>query len=319
MNDNLFVVIAVSAVFYSTPILFAALGAMLNERSGVLNLGVEGIMLMGAAVGCWTALRFDGPAWLVIVMSLLAGALTGVVTSALHAFLVITLRVNQIVSGLTLTILCGVTGLSSYLANVWQLGEEPVKHQMLPVSIPGLSRIPVLGPIFFEQTVLTYLGWALVVAMWFYLFRSRPGLHLRAVGESPATADAMGIDVTRYRYLHTLAGGALMGIGGAFLVLAVTPNWSDGLTDGIGWIAIALVIFGFWRPDLILAGAVLFGAFGQLRYTLQARGVDVPTDLLKSLPYLMTIVVLVAVSAGWNRNRANAPSSLGVPYEREER
>lgn len=319
MNDNLFVIIAVSAVFYGTPILFAALGAVLNERAGVLNLGVEGTMLMGAAFGCWTALRFDGPTWWVILLSVLLAAAAGAATAALHAFLVVSLRVNQVVSGLAITILCGATGLSSYLANLWDLGASPIRHQLRPISIPGLADIPVLGPILFRQNLLTYAGWAMVVLLSWYLFRTRPGLHLRAVGESPATADAMGVNVTRYRYLHTIAGGALMGIGGVYMILAVIPTWSDGITGGLGWIAIALVIFGFWRPDLTLAGALLFGAFGRLGYTLQARGFDVPKELLNSLPYLATIIVLVAVSAGWGRRRAAAPAALGTPYEREDR
>lgn len=319
MNNNLLVVIAVSAAFYGTPILFASLGAMLTERSGILNLGVEGMMLMGAVVGCWTALHASGPTWLVIVQSLVAAALAGAVVGALHAFLVVTMRVNQIVSGLAISILCGSAGLSSYLASTWKLGSTPVKAQLHSLAVPGLSKIPVLGPIVFDQNALTYASWALVVALWWYLFRSRPGLHLRAVGESPATADAMGIDVTRTRYLHTIAGGALAGIGGVYFVLAVVPLWTDGITGGLGWIAIALVIFGFWRPDLILVGAMLFGAFGRLAYTLQARGVDAPTELLNSLPYLATIIVLVAVSAGWRRRSAGAPAALGQPYEREDR
>lgn len=319
MNDNLLVVIGISAAFYGTPILFASLGAMLNERSGVLNLGVEGTMLMGAVLGCLTALRIDGPTWFVILLAVAAAAFAGAVTAALHALLVITFRVNQIVSGLAITILCGATGLSSYLANVWDLGASPVRHQLRPVAVPGLSEIPILGPIVFRQTLLTYAAWALVAVLSWYLFRTRPGLHLRAVGESPATADAMGIAVVRHRYLHTIAGGALMGIGGVYMILAVIPTWSDGITGGLGWIAIALVIFGFWRPDLILAGAFLFGAFGRLGYTLQARGYGIPKELLNSLPYLATILVLIAVSAGLGRNRAVAPASLGVPYEREER
>lgn len=155
--------------------------------------------------------------------------------------------------------------------------------------------------------------------LWWYLFRTQRGLHLRAVGESPATADAMGINVVRTRYVHTVAGGMLAGLGGAFFPLAITLKWSDGLTGGQGWIALALVIFGFWRPELILVGAYLFGAFSSLAPTLQARGVDVSTQLLDSLPYLMTIVVLVLVSNGWARRRLGAPAALGTSYEREAR
>jgi simple sugar transport system permease protein len=153
----------------------------------------------------------------------------------------------------------------------------------------------------------------------FYLYRTRPGLHVRAVGESPETADAMGVNVAAYRYAHTLIGGALAGVGGAYFSLAITPNWVDGMTSGAGWIAIALVIFAFWRPELALVGAYLFGAFSSLAFTLQARQVHLPPEVFNALPYLMTIVVLVFVSTSWAKRRLGAPAALGVPYVREER
>jgi simple sugar transport system permease protein len=225
--------------------------------------------------------------------------------------------VNQTVSGLALTILAGGAGLSSYLANLWELEKAPVQFEKFDVL--GLKDAPIVGPILFNQNALTYLSWVLAVAASWYLFRTRPGLHLRAVGESPQSADAVGINVVRYRYVHTVAGGALAGIGGAFVSLAINTTWADGMTSGQGWIAIALVIFGFWRPDLTLAGAYLFGAFTSLSFTLQERGVKVAPQVLDSLPYVMTIVVLVVVSAGWAKRRLGAPASLGIPYEREER
>ncbi len=177
----------------------------------------------------------------------------------------------------------------------------------------------MIGPILFHQNALTYGSWVLVGLALLYLYRTRPGLHLRAVGESPATADAMGVNVTTYRYVHTMLGGALAGVGGAFFSLAITPFWLDGMTSGAGWIAIALVIFAFWRPELALVGAYLFGAFSSLAFTLQARQVHLPPEVFSSLPYLMTIVVLVLVSTGWGRRRLGAPAALGVPYIREER
>jgi simple sugar transport system permease protein len=319
VNDNIFVVIAVSAVFYGTPLLLAALGEMLTERSGVLNLGVEGMMLMGAAAAAWTSLHAGGPGWLALLLALLAAMVVGGATALLHAVLVLTFRVEQIVSGLAITILAGAAGLSSFLANTWDLGREPVPHRLELLDVGGLGDLPVVGPLLFRQNVLTYLSWLLVIGLWWYLFRSRPGLHLRAVGESPATADAMGIGVVRSRYLHTVAGGCLAGLGGAFYPLAIIPLWSDGLTGGRGWIALALVIFGFWRPELILVGSYLFGAFVSLSFTLQARDVEVSAQLLDSLPYLMTIIVLVAVSTGWARRHLGAPAALGTPYEREAR
>ena len=319
VNSNLFVIIAVSGVFYGTPLALAALGEMLAERSGGLNLGVEGMMLMGALAAAWTSLNVDGPGWVVVLLALLAAAATGGLVALLHAVLVITFRVEQIVSGLAITILAGAAGLSSYLASEWDLSRAPVPHRIELFDVAGLASLPVVGPLLFNQNLLTYLSWVLVVALWWYLFRSRPGLHLRAVGESPATADAMGVNVNAYRYTHTVAGGFLAGLGGAFFPLCIIPLWSDGVTGGRGWIALALVIFGFWRPDLILAGAYLFGAFSSLGLTLQARGIEVSTQLLDSLPYLMTIVVLVAVSTGRARRRLGAPAALGTPYEREAR
>lgn len=319
MNANLFVVLAASAVFYGTPLFFAALGEVLTERSGVLNLGVEGMMLTGAVTATWTSIHAPGPDALVLVLSVLAGAAAAALLGLLHAFLVITLRLNQVVSGLSITLLAGVAGLSSYLASSWDVARGPVPHQLHRLDVLGLHDLPILGPIVFDQNVLTYLSWvALGLSTW-YLFRTRRGLELRAVGESPETADAMGISVTRHRYVHTVVGGALAGVGGAYFSLAIVPTWVDGVTAGRGWIAIALVIFGFWRPDLTLVGAYLFGAFSSLAPTLQARGVDLPVQLLDSMPYLMTIVVLAAVSTGWASRRLGAPAALGVPYEREDR
>ncbi|MCB0972854.1 MAG: ABC transporter permease, partial [Acidimicrobiales bacterium] len=298
VNANLFVIIAASAIFYGTPLLLAALGEMLTERAGVLNLGVEGMMLMGAVAAAWTSIHAPGPGWVAVLAALGAGLVAGAAIGLLHAVLVLTFRVEQIVSGLAITILAGAAGLSSYLASTWDVASGPVPHRLDRLDVAGLADAPVVGPLLFDQNALTYASWVLVAALWWYLFRTRPGLHLQAVGDDPGTADAMGVSVLRHRYGHTVAGGALAGLGGAFFPLAIIPLWSDGLTGGRGWIALALVIFGFWRPELILVGAYLFGAFSSLGLTLQARGVEVSTQLLDSLPYLMTIVVLVAVSSG---------------------
>jgi simple sugar transport system permease protein len=180
---------------------------------------------------------------------------------------------------------------------------------------------PVVGPILFDQNALVYASWACVALCAWYLARTRPGLNVRAVGESPAAADAMGVNVSRYRYAHTLVGGAFAGIGGATVSLAITPLWVDGLTGGAGWIAIALVIFAFWRPALCLVGAYLFGAFSGIPFAFQARGIltGIPPELFQSLPYVMTIVVLVLVSSAGARRRLGAPAALGTPYVREER
>jgi len=319
INDNVLVVIAASAISYGTPLLFAALGELLAERSGVLNLGVEGMMLIGAVSGFWAVQTVGGPGWLSLLGAVLVAAVAGAATSMIHAFLTISLRASQIVSGLALTIFAGASGLSSYIGHVANLGGKPARYEFDAINVLGQQGAPVIGPILLHQNALTYFSWALVVLILFYLYRTRPGLHLRAVGESPATADAMGVNVAAYRYIHVVLGGALAGIGGAFFSLAITPGWIDGMTSGAGWIAIALVIFAFWRPELALVGAYLFGAFSSLGFTLQARQVHLPQEVFSSLPYLMTIVVLVLVSTGWARRRLGAPAALGVPYVREER
>jgi general nucleoside transport system permease protein len=319
INDSLPIVIAASAIAYGTPLLFAALGELLAERSGVLNLGVEGMMLIGAVSGFWAVQTVGGPSWLSLVTAVVVAAGAAAATSAIHALLTITLRASQIVSGLALTIFAGAGGLSSYIGHVANLGGKPARHEFDAINVLGLKDLPLLGPILFHQNALTYVSWLVVALALLYLYRTRPGLHLRAVGESPATADAMGVNVAAYRYAHVLVGGALAGIGGAFFSLAITPFWIDGMTSGAGWIAIALVIFAFWRPELALVGAYLFGAFSSLAFTLQARQVHLPPEVFASLPYLMTVVVLVVVSTGWARKRLGAPASLGVPYIREER
>jgi general nucleoside transport system permease protein len=321
VNDSFGVLILASAVLYGTPLLFAALGELLAERSGVLNLGVEGMMLVGAVSGFWAVQRVDAAGGVSLTAALGVAALAGALMASIHAFLVITLRANQIVSGLALTIFAGALGLSSYLGNDLDLSGAPADHAFKPIDVLGLGSLPIVGPIVFDQSALVYLSWACVAAIGLYLARTRPGLNVRAVGESPAAADAMGIDVTAYRYVHTLVGGALAGIGGACFSLQITPQWVGGLTGGAGWIAVALVIFAFWRADLCLVGAYLFGAFSALPLLLQGRGWldDVPAEVFVALPYVMTVVVLVAVSSGAAKRRLGAPAALGVPYVREER
>ena len=319
MNSNIFIIIIASAIFYGTPLFFAALGGIFTERSGVLNLGVEGTMLLGGVSGAWASQHVGGSAWFTILMSIVIGMIAGGITSALLAFLCVTLKTNQTVAGLAITIFAGAVGLSSYFANIWGVSKSPVPRQIRRLDVFGLADTPIVGPIIFNQTILTYVSWVLVVLATVYLFRTRFGLQLRAVGESPQTADAMGINVVKYRYVHTILGGALAGIGGVFYSLAIVPTWVDGMTKGAGWIAIALVIFGFWRPSLTLLGAYLFGALQSLGSTLKARGVNISGDILDALPFVMTIVVLVLVSSRFAHRKLGAPAALGVPYEREER
>ena len=320
MNNSLIVVLIASGVAYGTPLLFAALGELLAERSGVLNLGVEGMMLVGAVMGFWTVQRVHTTTAVVLIAAVGVAALAGAAMAAVHAFLVITLRASQIVSGLALTIFAGAAGLSSYLGNDLNLSGSPATLSFHAVFPASMERWPVVGPIVFGQNPLVFVSWVCVVAVSLYLSRTRPGLNVRAVGESPAAADTMGIDVVRYRYAHTLAGGAFAGVAGATVTLAITPQWVDGITGGAGWIAIALVIFAFWRPELCLVGAYFFGALQALAPELQARNISLgPTELwANSLPYVATVVVLVVVSSGSARRRLGAPAALGIAYAREE-
>jgi simple sugar transport system permease protein len=321
MNNSLLVVLIASGVAYGTPLLFGSLGELLTERSGVLNLGVEGMMLVGAVMGFWTVQRLHiGSQAIVLIVALLVAAFSGAAMAAIHAFLVITLRANQIVSGLALTIFAGVVGLSSYLGSDLNLADVPASHTFHAFFPNSMQNWPVVGPIVFGQTPLVYLSWLAVIGVAYYLTRTRPGLNVRAVGEAPGAADAMGINVVKYRYLHTLVGGAFAGVAGATFTLAITPQWVNGITGGAGWIAIALVIFAFWRPELCLLGAYFFGALQALQPELAARNINLgPTSLwANALPYVATVVVLVLVSWRGARRRLGAPAALGTPYAREE-
>jgi simple sugar transport system permease protein len=321
LNNSLLVVLIASGIAYGTPLLYASLGELITERAGVLNLGVEGMMLVGAVMGFWTVQRLHTGAGLSLAAAIGVAAIAGAAMALIHAFLVITLRASQIVSGLALTIFAGAAGLSSYLGNDLNLADAPARHAFHAVFPSSFQDWPIVGPIVFGQNILVYASWACVIAVWLYLSKTRPGLNVRAVGESPATADAMGISVTVYRYVHTLVGGALAGVAGATFTLAITPQWVNGITGGAGWIAIALVIFAFWRPELCLVGAYFFGALQALAPQLQAREIHLgPTGLwTNTLPYVMTIVVLVLASTSGARRRLGAPSALGQPYVREER
>lgn len=318
MNDTLLITLLVSGLLYGTPLVLAGLGELLAERSGVMNLGVEAMMLMGAVTAFWTSQSSDGPAWLALTMAVAVAALTGMAMAAVFAFTVVTLRASQIIAGLAMLILGGGTGLSSYIASIGDLGSGSARHRLPNYGLFGLDDAAVVGPLVFDQNILVYGSWALVAAVALYLYRTRPGLHLRAVGEDPKSADAMGISVAFYRYAHTIVGGALAGVAGAYYTLAIAPSWVDNVTAGAGWIAIALVISSLWRPGLLLVGAYLFGIVTSLGFTLQARGVDLPSQIFSSLPYLLTIVAVVLVSSGWGRGLLHPPAALGQAYSRED-
>lgn len=317
MDLNLWISILAVTVRSGTSLLYATLGEILTERSGVLNLGVEGIMIMGAVSGFAAAYHSES-AWIGAVAAVLVGGLLG----ALYAFLTTSLRADQTVTGLALTIFG--TGLASFLGQKMGPAGRPLVGLVGPrfgrLPLPLLSELPVLGKAFFQADLLTYLLYLLVPALWFWFYRTRPGLHLRAVGENPRTADAMGVDVTRVRYSYTIVGAMFMALGGAHLSLAYTPGWTEGLTAGRGWIAVAMVIFATWDPVRAVLGAVLFGGVTAVQFRLQAAGTTIPAAFLGMLPYIFTIVVLVLIT-WWEAfsKRIGAPKALGAPYIREDK
>jgi simple sugar transport system permease protein len=290
---------------YGTPLLLGTLGEIYAERSGVLNLGVEGMMIMGA-YSAFTTAYITGNPWL----GVLVAAVVGGAFSLIHAFTCVTLKANQVVSGLSLTML-GL-GLSGMFGR--GLEGKPLPLTIPKITISGLSRIPFLGPIFFEgQNLIVYLTILLVPLLWYILYRTRIGITIRSVGESPATADSLGINVNRVRYVCVLLGGILAGMSGGYLSVAYRPAWTEGMTAGMGWIVIALTIFAFWNPAYGMLGAYLFAALYHLSFRLQPW---VSPEFLKAMPYAFAIMVLIFVSRGTLQKRMGAPAALSLPYTR---
>ncbi len=317
------IIVLQAGVASGTVLLFATLGGIFNERSGVQNLGMEGMMLMGAVAAMSITVKTGNP-WLGVLFGMLAGGLLSMV----HAFICITLQADQVVSGLALGFLG--TGLSLVLGE--GLSKAGVIALMPVITIPVLTKIPILGPVFFtNQSILVYFGYLLTPLASYYIYKTRPGMHLRAVGEYPAAADALGINVYGLRYFYTFVGGLLAGLAGATISLAISPGWFSELTTaGQGWIAIGLIIFAQWDPMRGALGAYVFGALRRLILDIQG-----PTTLLgmanpfyynpylgfflQMLPYAFTIIVLVIGSQEANRKRLGAPAALNIPFVRGER
>ncbi|WP_427929050.1 ABC transporter permease [Agrobacterium cavarae] len=301
---DMFQAILLTVITAATPLVIAALGELVTERAGVLNLGVEGMIVIGA-VCAFAAAHLSGSPYIGILAGIAAGALF----SLLFGFLTLTLVTNQVATGLALTILgLGVSGM---------LGESfvGVPGVKLPnIVFPVLSDIPFFGPILFRQDLIFYISIALVFGISWFLFKSRTGLKIRAIGDSHSSAHALGINVIRTRYLAVMFGGACAGLAGAQLSLVYTPQWVENMSAGRGWIALALVVFASWRPWRVLAGGYLFGAvtIGQLH--AQAFGIGVPSQLLSALPYVATIVVLIIISHNRRTTLINTPASLGKPF-----
>lgn len=294
--------ILITVMTAATPLLIAAIGELVVERSGVLNLGVEGMMAVGAACGFAAAILTGNT-----LFGIGASILAGVALSAIFAFLVLGLATSQVASGLALTIVgLGLSGLigASFVGTT--------RQAIPPIHIPGLSDLPAVGRLLFGQDPFIYVSLILAAATFYFLTRTRAGLNLRSIGENHASAHALGLNVVRTRCLAILFGGACAGLAGAYLSLVYTPFWSPGMTAGRGWIALALVVFASWRPFRVLFGAYLFGGATVLQLHAQAASLGIPSQALSAVPYIATIIALVLMSVG--RVRIGAPASLGTPF-----
>ncbi|MGN0710241.1 MAG: ABC transporter permease [Anaerovoracaceae bacterium] len=302
-----------TCVIAGTPLVLATLGELITEKSGSLNLGVEGMMLMGAVMGFMSAYN-TGNAGVAVICAALAGAGGALI----FALLTVTLRANQTVTGLTLTIFG--TGFAGFVGQPMIGLSLPmsVRTVFAKIAVPGLSKIPFIGPIFFKQDIFVYFAYAAIIVSCIYMYRTRLGLNMRSVGENAAAADASGVNVTLYKYAHILAGGALCGLGGAYLSLIRVPIWQADVVTGRGWIAVALVIFASWNPVKAFVGGVLFGGLSILGLRLQAMGFTVSQYLVDMVPYIATVLIVI-ISSHKKKKENQPPADLGNNYFREER
>lgn len=302
-----------AAIAAGTPLLFATIGELITEKSGSLNLGVEGMMLLGAVIGFMVSFYTASP-----VLALCGAIVAGAFGALIYAVLTVTLRTNQVVTGLTLTIFGA--GFTRFIGESMVGYNVPleVKEFFAKTSIPLLSKIPFIGPIFFQQDTFVYIGYLVVIVFYIYLFKTKMGLNMRAVGENTAAADASGINVNFCKYVHILIGGALCGLGGAYLALVTVPIWQSDVVNGRGWIAVALVIFASWNPHKAFWGSFLFGGLSILGLKLQSIGIQISQYLLDMVPYAMTILIVI-ISTHKNRKEDLPPGDLGNAYFREER
>jgi len=304
MDFEIFIHILIAAIAAGTPFVYAALGELITEKSGVLNLGVEGMMLVGAISG-FIAMAKTGS----LLVAVLCGMAAGALMAGIFAVLTLTLMANQVASGLALTIF-GV-GLSAFLGLDYT---SIALGGVADINIPFLSTLPVVGQLFFSHDILIYSSGVLFVAISWFLYKSKAGLLLRGIGEAPKSAHALGYNVIKIRYIAVLVGGAMAGLGGVYLSVAYTPMWVEGMVAGRGWVSLALVVFASWRPARVMLGAYLFGAITIAQFHVQGFGIDIPAQLLSMLPYVATIVVLVVISRDQNTIRLNSPASLGITY-----
>lgn len=302
-----------AAVIAGTPLLFATLGELITEKAGNLNLGVEGMMLMGAVMGFGVGLWTGNP-----FFAILGAMAAGAAGAAVYAILTVTLRANQVVTGLTLTIFG--SGFASFVGKSFMGVPAPasVKSVFATLPVPVLSKIPIIGPTFFAQDIFIYCGYLITILASLYLWRTKKGLNLKAVGENAAAADASGINVNLYKYVHIILGGALCGLGGAYMSLVTIPVWQENVVAGRGWIAVALVIFASWKPSKALIGAFLFGGLNILGFRLQSMGIHISQYIVDMVPYAATILIVI-ISTRKNKKEDMGPADLSVPYFREDR
>jgi len=304
MTGSMLISIVMATLVAGTPLAYAALGELVAEESGVLNLGIEGMMLAGAVTG-FIAASATNSVWIGVAAGMMAGA----ALAAVFAVVAITLLASQVAAGLALAIFG--TGLSSLLGK----GYTGTSLVLEPSSVAAVvNQIPIVGPLLTQLHPLVYLSWLLFAGVNYFLYKTKAGLILRAVGESPASAHAIGYPVIRIRYLATIFGGAMSGVAGAYLATVYTPLWTEGMTAGRGWIALALVVFGTWRPARVLFGAYLFGGVTTAQLFAQGAGIPLPPELMSSLPYIATIVVLVLITRSRTLVRMNAPAALGQSF-----
>lgn len=317
---SLFINFLVAAVFAGTPLLFGTLGEILNEKSGHLNLGVEGMMMMGACAGFMAGYLSDS-----LLIALLGAFLAGMLGALIYAVLTVTFMADQNVTGLTLTIFG--TGISNFIGEYMILNSkttslklpEQISMQMGNLNIAGLSDIPVVGKLLFQYNPFVYLGLVIAILCGLYLKYTKSGLNLRAIGENPAAADAAGIKVTKLKYINILLGGGICGIGGAYCSLIINGGvWMSNSVNGLGWIAVALVIFATWNPIKAIFGSFIFGAFNVLKYYFPKTIVSIPNAFYDMLPFVITALVLVITSIKKSKENSQ-PASCGVNYYREER
>ncbi len=301
---NFIVILLIATVTAATPLMLASLGELVAERSGVLNLGVEGMMLVGASVAFAVAASSGS-----LLLGTVCGALAGALMSLVFAFLTLSCMANQVATGLALTIF-GI-GVSAYIGS----GFTGVSLEVSgPLVVPFISDVTILGTFLLGLEPLTYVTIVLFFCVRWFLYKSRPGLMLRAVGDVPDAAHAIGFSVLGVRYLAVMFGGAMAGVAGAFLSVYYTPVWVENMTAGRGWIAVALVVFAAWNPTRIMFGALLFGGVTILQFHIQSANLGIPTQFLTMLPYAATIAVLVIISSDRARILLNTPASLAVPF-----